>query len=88
MPLIQSDVISNYKTNKLIIAFEILAVNASLTEEYLTKEPRWQCSQFALHADGLVFEFRPQQTQVIKTDSDSSPAKRFATGVSGMGPRR
>ena len=41
---------------------------------------------FASQAEGWVFESQPRQT--VKTDSDSSTAKRSATGVSDTGPRR
>ena len=41
-------------------------------------------------AEGWVFESESQsrQTQVVKTCSDSSTAKRSAIGVSVMDPRR
>ena len=42
----------------------------------------------APQADGWVFESQPLQTRVVKTGSDSSNAKRSATGVSVSGPRR
>ena len=35
----------------------------------------------ASHAKGLVFKFQPRQTQVVKTDSKSSTAKRSAISV-------
>ena len=38
---------------------------------------------FASRAEGLVFEFQPQETQVVKAGSDSSTAKRSAIGVLG-----
>ena len=37
---------------------------------------------FASNANGWEFESQPQQTQVVKEGSDSSTAKRSATGVS------
>ena len=43
---------------------------------------------FTPQAEGWVFEFQPQQTYVVKTDSDSSTAKRSPIGVSVTGPRR
>ena len=43
---------------------------------------------FALQPDGWVFESQPRQNLVVKTGSDSSTAKRSATGVSVEGPRR
>ena len=42
----------------------------------------------ALQAEGWVFESQPQQTQVVKTGCDSSPAKRSAIVVGVTGPRR
>ena len=42
----------------------------------------------APQAEGWVFKFQPRQTNVIKTGSDSSTAKRSAIGVSVMGPWR
>ena len=41
-----------------------------------------------VQAGGWVLEFQPRQTQVIKTCSDSSTAKRSAIAVSVTGPRR
>ena len=35
--------------------------------------------------EGWMFESQPRQT--VKTGSDSSTAKRWATSVSGTGPR-
>ena len=43
---------------------------------------------FAQEAEGLVFEFQPRQTQVVKRGSDNSTAKRSALSVSVTGPRR
>ena len=43
---------------------------------------------FTPQAEGWVFESQPRQTQVVKTGSDSSTAKRSALGVSVTGPRR
>ena len=37
---------------------------------------------------GWVFESQQRQTQVVKTGSDSSTAKRSAIGMSVTGPRR
>ena len=46
-------------------------------------------SPFASNAKGWVFESQPGQTSVVKIGSKSSTtAKRSATGVSVMGPRR
>ena len=42
---------------------------------------------FALQAKGWVFQSQPWKTEVIKTGSDLSTAKRLAIGVSVMGPR-
>ena len=42
----------------------------------------------ALHAEDGVFESQPRQTNVVKTGSDSSIAKRLALGVNVTGPRR
>ena len=39
-------------------------------------------------AEGLVLESQPQHTQVVKTVSDSSTAKRSATAVSVRAPLR
>ena len=38
----------------------------------------------ASHAKGLVFKFQPRQTQVVKTDSKSSTAKRSAISVTKL----
>ena len=43
---------------------------------------------FASHAEGLVFESQPRQTQLVITGSDSSTAKRSAIDVSVTGPQR
>ena len=43
---------------------------------------------FAPKAEGWVFESQQRQTQVVKTGSDSSTAKRSAIGMSVTGPRR
>ena len=43
---------------------------------------------FAPQAEGWVFESQSRQTQVVKTVSDISTAKRSALGVSVTGPRR
>ena len=43
---------------------------------------------FAPQAEGWVFESQQRQTQVVKTGSDSSTAKRSAIGMSVTGPRR
>ena len=40
----------------------------------------------ALQAEGLAFESRPRQTQVVKSGSDIFTAKRLAIGVSVTGP--
>ena len=46
-----------------------------------------QCVRaLAPQAKGWVFESQPRQTLVVKTGSDT--AKRLATGISVMGPRR
>ena len=45
-------------------------------------------SAVATHAEGCVFESQPRHTKVVKAGSDSSTAKRPATGVSVTGPRR
>ena len=42
---------------------------------------------FAPQAEGWVIESQQRQTQVVKTGSDSSTAKRSALDVSVMGPR-
>ena len=42
----------------------------------------------ASQAECLVFESQQRQTQVVKTGSDNSTAKRSAIGVSVKGPRR
>ena len=42
---------------------------------------------FTFQAEGWVFESQPQKTEVVKTGSDSSTAKRSATGVSVTCPR-
>ena len=39
-------------------------------------------------AESLVFQSPPQQTQVVKTSSDSSTVKRSALGVIATGPWR
>ena len=36
----------------------------------------------ASHSEGWVFEFKPQQTDIVKTGSDNSTSERSATGVS------
>ena len=38
----------------------------------------------ASHAKGRVFKFQPRQTQVVKTDSKSSTAKRSAISVTKL----
>ena len=44
---------------------------------------------FASHAEGwVVFGFQLQLTLVVKTGSECSTAKRWATGLSVMGPQR
>ena len=43
---------------------------------------------FAPQAEGWVFESQPWQTQVVKTGSKSSTAKRLALGMSVTGPRK
>ena len=43
---------------------------------------------FSPPAEGWVFESEPRQTQVIKTGSDNSTAKRSAIGASVTGPRK
>ena len=43
---------------------------------------------FVSHAEGWVFESQQRQSQVVKTGSDSSTAKRSAVGVSTTGPQR
>ena len=43
---------------------------------------------FASHAEGWVFESKSQQTQVVKTGSESSNTKRSPVGVSVTRPRR
>ena len=42
----------------------------------------------ATQAEGWVFESQPRQTEVVKTYSDSSTAKRSELGVSATGHRR
>ena len=41
----------------------------------------------ALQAEGWQFESQLRQTQVVKTGSDSSTAKRSAIGASVTGPQ-
>ena len=41
----------------------------------------------ASQAEGWVFESEPRRTEVEKTGSGSSTAKRLAIGVSATGPR-
>ena len=41
---------------------------------------------FAPQAEGWVFESQPRQTQVVRTGSESSTAKRQKIGVSIKGP--
>ena len=43
---------------------------------------------FSSHTEGQLFESQLHQTQIFKTHSDSSTAKRSAIVVSGMCPRR
>ena len=43
---------------------------------------------FASYAESWVFESQPRQTQVVKTVSDSSTAKRSEAGVSVTGSQR
>ena len=43
---------------------------------------------FAPQVESWVFESQPQQTQVVKTGSDNSTAKRSAIGMSVTGPWR
>ena len=43
---------------------------------------------FPSQAEGWMFESQPRQTQVVKTGSDSSTAKRSAIGVNATGPWR
>ena len=43
---------------------------------------------FVSQAEGLVFESQPRHTQVVKTGSDSSIAKRSALAASVKGSRR
>ena len=42
----------------------------------------------ATNAEGCVFESQSRHTKVVKTGSDSSTAKRSATGVSATDPQR
>ena len=50
--------------------------------------PTWTQSMFDSHATDWVFESQPRQTQFVKTDNDTYPAKRSATGVGAMSPRK
>ena len=42
---------------------------------------------FSSHAEGRLLESQPQQPLFVKTGSDSSTAKRWATGESVTGPQ-
>ena len=57
---------------------------------YVNMQHNWRRSEWALvpQAEGLVFEFQPRQTLVVKAGSDSSTAKRSAIAVGFTGPRR
>ena len=56
-------------------------------QQFLTTAVVQWARAFAFQAEDWVFESQPQKTKVVKTGSDSSTAKRSATGVSITSPR-
>ena len=60
---------------------------------HIVKSQRWRSGlervrALAPQAEGWVFESQPQQTQVVKTGSDSSTAKRSTLDMIVTDPRR
>ena len=55
---------------------------------FLTAAVAQWARAFSLLVKGWVLESQPRQTKIVITGSDSSTAKRSATGVSVTGPWR